>query len=171
MNVDRRIRCVEGEYDDEVTPERDVWRQNVVGRCNGGGGFNSSFLSWPYPNDHVLVADVGVFHVVMLLLVRCLVNCDVVVPVDKGEFGGDSFSSWKAVLNGGALRDRVGRCRVLGYRVVRDGKGSGDGTLVLCCITESSEGGALDAEEHEDTDVVSNDTLVEVDVDADVEDD
>ncbi len=32
MNVDRRTRCVEGEYDDEVTPERDVWRQNVVGR-------------------------------------------------------------------------------------------------------------------------------------------
>ncbi len=46
----------------------------------------------------------------------------------------------------------------------RDGKGSGDGTLVLCCITESSEGGALDEEEHEDTEVVSSDTLVEVDV-------
>jgi hypothetical protein len=32
MNVDRRIRCDEGEYEAPVTPDRLVLRQNVVGR-------------------------------------------------------------------------------------------------------------------------------------------
>src|SRR5271170_4479187 len=32
MNVERRMRCEEGEYDAAVTPERFVLRQKVVGR-------------------------------------------------------------------------------------------------------------------------------------------
>lgn len=43
MNVARRIRWVDGEYEDEVTPDRGVRRQNVVGRCKGGGGFKRPF--------------------------------------------------------------------------------------------------------------------------------
>lgn len=37
------MRWVLGEYEDDVTPERGVRRQNVVGRCRGGGGFIGSF--------------------------------------------------------------------------------------------------------------------------------
>lgn len=32
MKVDRRIRCEDGEYEAATTPERFVFRQNVVGR-------------------------------------------------------------------------------------------------------------------------------------------
>lgn len=32
MNVDRRIRCDDGEYEALATPDRFVLRQNVVGR-------------------------------------------------------------------------------------------------------------------------------------------
>ena len=34
MNVDRRMRCEEGEYDAPVTPERLVFFQNVLGRTS-----------------------------------------------------------------------------------------------------------------------------------------
>ena len=34
MNVDRRMRYEEGEYDAPVTPERLVFFQNVLGRTN-----------------------------------------------------------------------------------------------------------------------------------------
>lgn len=32
MKVDRRIRCDDGEYEAPATPDRFVFRQNVVGR-------------------------------------------------------------------------------------------------------------------------------------------
>jgi hypothetical protein len=37
MNVERRIRCDDGEYEAPVTPERFVFRQNVVGRTTESG--------------------------------------------------------------------------------------------------------------------------------------
>jgi len=70
MKVERRIRWVDGENEEDVTPDRVVCRQKVVGRCSGGGGFKSwqVILGDDDPDCLLLLKDDGENSVVSLAL-------------------------------------------------------------------------------------------------------
>lgn len=134
--VDRRMRWDDGEYEAPVTPERRVLRQKVVGRTsrvldavrtreiwrnlrNGGGGLTSS-------PPRVLGRSIPLNAVKLRLGLRFLNPSASWLKIWASFCSFSSSSVGGAgpgdLRSGGALWDRVGRCRGRDFQVLTGGE-------------------------------------------------